>query len=147
MGSLPEWFEQEERQHNRPMLPVTKEMTREILEQNKAINARPIKKVAEAKARKKLKAKRKIDKVKKRANHIALDNELSEVAKARAIEKLYKTQMAKMKTKQIYVVRKKFQKGRQKIGPKRSAGTKVKVVDPRMKADKRGAIAQQRRST
>jgi len=145
--SLPEWFEQEERQHNRPMLPVTKEMTREILEQNKAINARPIKKVAEAKARKKLKAKRKIDKVKKRANHIALDNELSEVAKARAIEKLYKTQMAKMKTKQIYVVRRKFQKGRQKIGPKRSVGTKVKVVDKRMKADKRGAIAQRRRST
>ena len=42
---LPQWFEHEERQHNRPILPVTKEMTREILERNKAINARPIKKV------------------------------------------------------------------------------------------------------
>merc|ERR1711904_103419 len=99
-----------------PMLPITKEMTKEILEQNKAINARPIKKVAEAKARKKLKAKRKIDKIKKRANHIAVDNELSETAKARAIEKLYKSQMAKMKTKQVYVVRNKFQKGKARIG-------------------------------
>merc|ERR1712137_932931 len=144
---LPEWFEQEERQHSQPALPVTKEMTREILENNKAINARPIKKVAEAKARKKLKAKRKIDKVKKRANHIAVDNDLSETAKARAIEKLYKQQMAKMKTKQVYVVRKKFQKGLQRIGPKRSVGTKVKVVDKRMKADKRAATAQRRRQS
>jgi len=122
-------------------------MTREILENNKAINARPIKKVAEAKALKKLKAKRKIDKVKKRANHIAVDNDLSETAKARAIEKLYKQQMAKMKTKQVYVVRKKFQKGLQRIGPKRSVGTKVKVVDKRMKADKRAATAQRRRQS
>lgn len=102
--------------------------------------------IAEAKARKKLKAKRKIDKIKKRANHIAVDNELSETAKARAIEKLYKSQMAKMKTKQVYVVRNKFQKGKARIGPKKSAGTKVKIVDKRMKADKRGAQASNRRS-
>merc|ERR1711943_121975 len=133
---LPTWFEQEERHHNRPITPVTKQMTRDILANNRAINARPIKKVAEAKARKKLKAKRKIDKIKKRANHIAVDNELSETAKARAIEKLYKSQMAKMKTKQVYVVRNKFQKGKARIGPKKSAGTKVKIVDKRMKADK-----------
>lgn len=103
--------------------------------------------VAEAKARKKLKAKRRIDKLKARANHIAVDNELSEVAKARQIEKLYKSQMAKMKSKQVYVVRRKFQKGLQRIGPKRTVGTKVKVVDKRMKADKRGMTAQRRRSS
>merc|ERR1712137_583787 len=143
---LPTWFEQEERHHNKPITPVTKQMTRDILANNRAINARPIKKVAEAKARKKLKAKRKIDKIKKRANHIAVDNELSETAKARAIEKLYKSQMAKMKTKQVYVVRNKFQKGKARIGPKKSAGTKVKIVDKRMKADKRGAQASNRRS-
>jgi hypothetical protein len=93
-----------------------------------------------------MKAKRKIDKVKKRANHIALDQELSETAKARQIEKLYKTQMAKMKTKQVYVVRRKFQKGLQRIGPKRTVGTKVRVVDKRMKADKRADTANRRRS-
>jgi len=136
---LPSWFENEERNHNKPMLPITKEMTKEIMEQNKALNARPIKKVAEAKARKKMKAKKKIEKIKSRANHIAVDPELTETAKARQIEKLYKTQMSKMKTKQVYVVRRKGQKGLQKIGPKRSVGTRVRVVDKRMKADKRGA--------
>jgi len=136
---LPSWFENEERNHNKPILPITKEMTKEILEKNKALNARPIKKVAEAKARKKMKAKKKIEKIKQRANHIAVDPELTETAKARQIEKLYKTQMSKMKTKQVYVVRRKGQKGLQKIGPKRSVGTRVRVVDKRMKADKRGA--------
>merc|ERR1712137_220244 len=142
---LPSWFENEERNHNKPMLPITKEMTKEILEKNKALNARPIKKVAEAKARKKMKAKKKIEKIKQRANHIAVDPELTETAKARQIEKLYKTQMSKMKTKQVYVVRRKGQKGLQKIGPKRSVGTRVRVVDKRMRADKRGAGAAARR--
>ena len=86
-----------------------------------------------------MKAKKKIEKIKSRANHIAVDPELTETAKARQIEKLYKTQMSKMKTKQVYVVRRKGQKGLQKIGPKRSVGTRVRVVDKRMKADKRGA--------
>merc|ERR1712137_398860 len=143
--NLPLWFEHEERNHNKPILPITKEMTKEILEKNKALNARPIKKVAEAKARKKMKAKKKIEKIKQRANHIAVDPELTETAKARQIEKLYKTQMSKMKTKQVYVVRRKGQKGLQKIGPKRSVGTRVRVVDKRMRADKRGAGAAARR--
>ena len=42
---LPTWFEQEERHHNKPITPVTKQMTRDILANNRAINARPIKKV------------------------------------------------------------------------------------------------------
>lgn len=134
---LPSWFADEENKHNKPTLPITKEDIRKILADNKGINARPIKKVAEAKARKKLKAQRKIEKVKSKATSIANDNELSEVAKARQIEKLYKSQMAKMKTKQVYVVRRKFQKGLQRIGPKREIGTKVRIVDKRMRKDRR----------
>merc|ERR1712137_666829 len=104
-----------------------------------------IKKVAEAKARKKMKAKRNLDKVKQKANAVAEDNDLTEVAKARSIERLYKSQMAKMKTKQVYVVRGKGQKGKQRVGPKSSGKTRIKVVDKRMKADKRGADAKTRR--
>jgi len=92
-----------------------------------------------------MKAKRNLDKVKQKANAIAEDNDLTEVAKARSIERLYKSQMAKMKTKQVYVVRGKGQKGKQRVGPKSSGKTRIKVVDKRMKADKRGADAKTRR--
>jgi AdoMet-dependent rRNA methyltransferase SPB1 len=44
---LPLWFADEEKNHNQPPLPITKEMTQEILQANKALNARPIKKVGE----------------------------------------------------------------------------------------------------
>ena len=144
--NLPTWFADEENKHNKPTLPVTKEDIRQILADNKGINARPIKKVAEAKARKKLKAKRKIEKVKSKATSIANDNELSEAAKSRQIEKLYKSQMAKMKTKQVYVVRRKFQKGLQRIGPKKEIGTKVRIVDKRMRKDRRAEKAAGKRS-
>jgi AdoMet-dependent rRNA methyltransferase SPB1 len=52
---LPEWFLDEEKRHNKPNLPVTKEAMNQLREKLKALNARPIKKVAEAKARKKYK--------------------------------------------------------------------------------------------
>merc|ERR1712137_177798 len=143
--TLPKWFEDEESRHKQPNLPVTKEMVNEIMNSNKALDSRPIKKVAEAKARKKMKAKRNLDKVKQKANAIAEDSDLTEVAKARSIERLYKSQMAKMKTKQVYVVRGKGQKGKQRVGPKSSGKSRIKVVDKRMKADKRGADAKTRR--
>lgn len=54
---LPEWFLDDEGKHNKPNLPVTKEAMNQLREKIKALNARPIKKVAEAKARKKFKVK------------------------------------------------------------------------------------------
>ena len=50
---LPEWFEDEERNYTKANLPVTKEAMEEYKAKMKEIDARPIKKVAEAKARKK----------------------------------------------------------------------------------------------
>lgn len=52
---LPEWFLDDEKHHNKPNLPVTKEAMNQLREKLKALDARPIKKVAEAKARKKFK--------------------------------------------------------------------------------------------
>lgn len=52
-GELPEWFTEEERQHRRRQLPVDKATVEAYRQRWKEINARPIKKVAEAKARKK----------------------------------------------------------------------------------------------
>lgn len=52
-GELPEWFTEEERQHRRRQLPVDKQTVEAYRQRWREINARPIKKVAEAKARKK----------------------------------------------------------------------------------------------
>lgn len=57
-GELPEWFTEEERQHRRRQLPVDKQTVEAYRQRWKEINARPIKKVAEAKARKKRRVSR-----------------------------------------------------------------------------------------
>jgi AdoMet-dependent rRNA methyltransferase SPB1 len=46
----------DEYKHNRKQMPVTKEQVQAYKERKKAVDARPIKKIAEAKARKKQKA-------------------------------------------------------------------------------------------
>lgn len=57
-GELPEWFVQEEKQHRARQLPVDKKEVEYYRRRWREINARPIKKVAEAKARKKRRVKR-----------------------------------------------------------------------------------------
>jgi AdoMet-dependent rRNA methyltransferase SPB1 len=131
--SIPKWFLDDENKHNKPTLPVTKEIMQEIRERFKAVDARPTKKVVEAKARKKMKAVKKSEKVKQQAVAVAGNGELSTKEKMRQIEKLYKGQVNKMKPDSVYVVAKKAS-GRIRGSGK---GKRVKVVDPRMKKDKR----------
>jgi AdoMet-dependent rRNA methyltransferase SPB1 len=50
---LPKWFTEEEKQHCRASLPVTKELVERYKAKMREIDQRPTKKVAEAKARKK----------------------------------------------------------------------------------------------
>jgi len=87
---LPHWFLDEEKQHNQPNLPITKAEVEEYKRYLKAVNARPLKKVAEAKARKKRRVMKAWESMKRKATNIADTTELSEKQKSKAINKLYK---------------------------------------------------------
>ncbi|KAK4699112.1 AdoMet-dependent rRNA methyltransferase SPB1, partial [Phenoliferia sp. Uapishka_3] len=87
---LPSWFLDDESKHFRNNIPVTKEAVAAIREKLRELNARPIKKIAEAKARKKMRTIRRIEKTRQKAQGINDDDEngLTEKDKASAIAKV-----------------------------------------------------------
>ncbi|KAG6849868.1 hypothetical protein H0H93_004217 [Arthromyces matolae] len=85
---LPSWFLDDEARHYKPNLPVTKDAIMALREKQRALDARPIKKIAEAKARKKLKAHQRLEKALKKAEGVNSTADLTEREKAQQIEKL-----------------------------------------------------------
>lgn len=67
---LPQWFIEDEERHFKRHLPVTKEMVAEEKKILKEYNERPSKKVAQAKARKKRRLAKAMNKVKQKAQVI-----------------------------------------------------------------------------
>ncbi|XP_057572011.1 pre-rRNA 2'-O-ribose RNA methyltransferase FTSJ3 isoform X1 [Hippopotamus amphibius kiboko] len=140
-GELPDWFVQEEKQHRIRQLPVDKKEVEQYRKRWREINARPIKKVAEAKARKKRRMLKKLEQTKKKAEAVVNTVDISEREKVAQLRSLYKKAgLGKEKRQVTYVVAKKG------VGRKvrRPAGVRghFKVVDSRMKKDQR---AQQRK--
>ncbi|KAI0504841.1 hypothetical protein KFK09_015794 [Dendrobium nobile] len=125
---LPNWFAEEEKRHSQPMKPVTKEEVAAMKAQFREIDARPAKKVAEAKARKKRAAMRKMEKARKKADAISDQTDISERSKTKMIDHLYKKAMP-TRPKKEYVVAKK--------GVAVKGGKGKVVVDRRMKKDRR----------
>ena len=68
---MPDWFLDDEGKHDKPHKPISKAAADAIKEKLRAYNARPIKKVAEARARKKFKQTQKMEKLKKKADMLA----------------------------------------------------------------------------
>lgn len=137
VDGLPEWFLDDENKHARPQRPVTKEAAAAIKEKMRAVNARPIKKVREAKARKTLRAARRLEKLKKKSEGLAEDGEGTERDKANQISKLMAKASKSGKKKQpVKVIR----AGGQNKGQGRPRGVKgkYKMVDARLKKDVRG---------
>lgn len=141
--NLPVWFVQDEQEHMTKPQPVPKELTEEYQRKVQELNVRPIKKVMEAKARKKRRATKRLAKAKKMAEKIMENADATSQEKAKQLKKVYKK--AQEKKKEItYVVAKKHTASRR---ARRPAGVKgrYRVVDPREKKDKRSIVAKKRR--
>lgn len=134
VDGLPEWFLDDEGKHSRPNKPITKAAAAAIKEKLRAINARPIKKVMEAKGRKKFKAAQRLEKLRKKSALLADDEALSEKDKAQTIARLM-SRAAKKKPKQNVklVVAKGANRGIS--GRPKGVKGKYKIVDARMKKD------------
>lgn len=141
--NLPSWFVQEEELHMKKPVPVPRELTEEYQRKVQELNVRPIKKVMEAKARKRRRAVKRLAKAKKQAEKIMESADATNQEKAKQLKKIYKK--AQEKKKEVtYVVAKKHQTGRR---ARRPAGVKgrYKVVDPREKKDKRSLKAKDKK--
>lgn len=133
---LPDWFVDDEKKHMQKGMPVTEELVEKYRKNTTEINTRSIKKVMEAKARKKRRAKKQLEKVKKKAEVILENNDHSGQEKVKMLKKLYK-KTEKKKEEVTYVVAKKGHSTGKNV--RRPAGVKgrFKVVDPRLKKDMR----------
>jgi AdoMet-dependent rRNA methyltransferase SPB1 len=143
---LPEWFLDDEERHNKPLRPITAAGAAAIKEKLRALNARPIKKVREAKDRKKFKAAQRLEKLRKKSALIAGEDGISEKDKAQNIAKLMSKAAKKKPKQQVKLV---VAKGGNRgiSGRPRGVKGKYKIVDARLKKDVRAEkrLAKKRR--
>ena len=140
---LPEWFVDDEAKHYRPQVPISKELQEQMREKFKSLASKPIAKVAEARARKRQRAASKLKAAKKKAELIADNPEMSERQKLKAITGAMNGSRQAEKPNKVYVVARNSRG--LKSAPTKGKGA-VAVVDPRLKADKRGLRAAKKRA-
>lgn len=144
---LPRWFADQDPVYRERHAPVTKEQVEEMKVYIKSLEAAPTKKEAEAKARRRARATKKIEEMKTKANNIAEQADVPVTSRMKAIEDLYKQAMksgkgGKKNKKKVYqvvrpsgkmTVSKNVGKGRKAL-----KGSRTTLVDRRLKSDKRG---------
>lgn len=142
---LPDWFLDDENKHSKLQRPTTAAAAAAIKEKMRALNARPIKKVREAQARKKFKAAQRLEKLKKKSAMLADEEGMTEKEKAQSIARLMSRASKKKPKGKVSVVvaggGNKGIKGR----PKGTKG-KYKMVDARLKKDVRGLKRAEKRN-
>ncbi|KAH6606314.1 et-dependent rrna methyltransferase spb1 [Trichoderma cornu-damae] len=141
---LPEWFLDDEGKHDKALKPISKAAAVAIREKLRAFNARPIKKVREAKARKKFKTAQRLEKLKKKSDMLANDEGMTEKEKAESISKLLsKAGRQKPRQPAKLVVARGLNKGIQ--GRPKGVKGRYRIVDARMKKELRAQKRIQKR--
>lgn len=133
----PKWFREDEEKHCRRNIPVRQELVNEYKQKLREIDAKPIKKVMEAKARQKRRAMRKMEKVKKKVDAIITNEDMTQRERINQIKTVYKN-ATKTKKKEVKLV-----VGRKGLPAKKPTKGKYKMVDKRMKKDMRGSNKKQ----
>jgi len=143
--SLPQWFVHEERLHNTANLPVTRDEVNALKDRLRSINAKPIKKIAEAAARKKQRTERRWLKIKGQMDTVAStigEDGSNAVSKIKAMEKLAaKKDKRQLRGDKKYIITRKSGGGitaKNRGGKRKGSGPTV-AVDKRLKKDKKGA--------
>ncbi len=137
VDGLPDWFLDDENKHSRIIKPITKEAVDAIKTKLRTLNARPIKKVAEAKARKKFKAAQRLAKLKKKSDIINDDHDKSEREKSEEIGKLMKKLTGKKPERQKVTVVVARGGNRGLSGRPKGVKGRYKMVDGTMKKEQR----------
>jgi len=143
-SGLPSWFLDDEMRHNKPQIPVPNALLDQIKNKYQLTGTKVVKKVAEARARKKKRALLKLKAAKKQANLMADNSELSERQKVKAIAKAMKNHETE-KPGKVYVTTRKTQSGSSGTMSGKNQG-KLKFVDKRLKKDKRATRVREKRS-
>jgi AdoMet-dependent rRNA methyltransferase SPB1 len=138
----PTWFSSEERKFMKPQKHVSKAEMEEQKDRLRAVDARPIKKVAEAKARKKTRISRALERAKLKAGKVAEQDELDAKSRMREIQRIYAKAQSTVK-KQKGVKGKDDKKA--KVNLRDRGPAKGPKLDSRMFADKRGKKAAEKR--
>ncbi|RKO97589.1 hypothetical protein CXG81DRAFT_50, partial [Caulochytrium protostelioides] len=138
-AGIPEWFLDDERKHNQPGLPVTKQAIKAIRERLKELDARPIKKVAEAKFRKQIRSQKRLAKAAKKAAAVHEDDadDLGDKAKLKAAAKVMGKARAAISKQQRNKVQVVVAKGGGANGRPKGVKGRYKMVDARLKKDMR----------
>ncbi|KAL9935087.1 hypothetical protein V8E36_006163 [Tilletia maclaganii] len=131
---LPSWFLDDEGKHYKANVPITKEAIQALRAKQRALDARPIKKIAEAKARKKFKAAQQMAKAQAKAESMNETEDISEKEKAQNISKLLAKGNKKPRQKEVKLV---VAKGTNRALKGRPKGVKgrYRMVDARMKKE------------
>ncbi|KAJ3138493.1 AdoMet-dependent rRNA methyltransferase spb1 [Physocladia obscura] len=135
---LPPWFSADENRHNKINLPVTKEAVDLMKQKLRAMDARPIKKVAEAKFRQRMRATNRLEKAKKKASAVADDEDTPESSKLKDAAKIMAKALKKKPKKETKVVVARHSNKGIKGRPKGVKG-RYKMVDGVMKKEMKRA--------